>query len=349
MTNRLSLKTSDKISLISNLSTMLTAGIPILEAVDSVKEDTKGNTKKILESLKSDLMQGKHLYESFSAYPNAFDAVTISLIKAAEEAGTLDTTLNDLRVNLEKEAEFIDKIKLAMIYPGLILCVFILVLIVILTFVIPRIAQVFTRLKMDLPLPTRILIAVSDVIMHQTIFVILGLAVFILACWLINRRFHHQIMSVIFGLPIVSQLVKNIDLTRFTRTMHLLLSSGIPIDKALLLCQKVVVRPTTTAVIIKSRDMILAGKKLTEGLKSIPGAVPHIVIKLLEAGEKSGSLEKAMFDISIHLDYQVSNNLKTLTSVMEPLMLLMVGVGVGGMMMSIISPIYGLIGQVSVR
>lgn len=349
MNYRISLSTSDKIALIGNLSTMLTAGIPILEAVDSVKEDTKGHTQQILQTLKTDLMQGKHLYESFSAFPNAFDSVTISLLKASEEAGTLETTLNDLRVNIEKEAEFIDKVKLAMIYPGLIGCVFFLVLFVILTFVIPRIAMVFSRMNVVLPLPTKVLIFLSDIVVKHTLPLIGGIVLLIGSFWLLNRRYHSAIMHLIFSLPVVSQLIRSIDLTRFSRTMHLLLSSGIPIDKALLLSQAVVIRASTKAVISKSRDMIMAGKKLTDGLRAVPGAVPSIFIKLVEAGEKSGTLDQSMQDISTHLDYQVSNDLKTLTSVMEPVMLLVVGLFVGGMMLSIISPIYSLIGQVGPR
>src|ERR1700693_5598319 len=103
---------------------MLEAGIPILETVNSVLEDTKGSQKKILETLKADLMQGKHLYYSFAHYPKVFDAVTINLLKASEEAGTLETTLKDLRDHIQKEMEFIDKIKFAMIYPLVILTVF---------------------------------------------------------------------------------------------------------------------------------------------------------------------------------------------------------------------------------
>jgi type II secretory pathway component PulF len=299
--------------------------------------------------LKTDLVQGKHLYVSFSAFPNAFDSVTVSLLKAAEEAGTLETTLNDLREHVEKEAEFVDKIRLALVYPVLISIVFLGVLLVILVVVVPKIATVFSRLRVDLPLPTRILISVSGLLLNHTLAFVGGLVVGIVGIYLLLKFNKQRVFNVLFSLPLVSHLVKTIDLTRFTRTLHLLLSSGIPIDNALLLCKDVVLRSSTSKVIIKSREMVLSGKKLADGLRTDPHVIPGIMLRLVEAGEKSGSLEKSMKDISVHLDYQVSNLLKTLTSVMEPVMLLLVGLSVGGMMLAIIAPIYGLIGQVNMR
>src|SRR5687767_8172264 len=123
-TEKMTLSITDKIALISNLETLLSAGIPILESVDSLLEDAKGNSKKILEVLKKDLMEGKHIYVSFSRFPKVFNNLTINLLKASEEAGTLDVSLKDLKENLQKEREFIDKVKSALTYPVLILAVF---------------------------------------------------------------------------------------------------------------------------------------------------------------------------------------------------------------------------------
>lgn len=346
---RVTLSTTEKIALIGNLSTMLGAGIPILDAVDSLLADIKGNPKKVLDTLRADLMQGKHLYNSFAAFPHVFDSVTISLLKAAEEAGTLETTLVDLKDHIEKEAEFIDKIKLALIYPALISFVFVGVLLVILIVVVPKISAVFSRLRVELPLPTRILIAASNLLLEHTLALGIGLALGLFLFWLLFRQFKPQILNVFYSFPGIRTLVKMIDLTRFTRTLHLLLASGIPIDAALQLCENVVFRRSTAQVIKKSREMILSGKRLADGLRSTKGVIPGIMIKLVEAGEKSGSLDKSMADLSVHLDYQVSNALRTVTSALEPAMLLVVGLSVGGMMLAIIAPIYGLIGQVNMR
>lgn len=348
-TQNVSLSASDKITIISNFSTMLSAGISILEAVDSLLEDSKGNQKKILLTLRESLVQGKHVYEAFATFPNVFDRVTVSIIKAAEEAGTLDKTLKDLRNNIMKENEFSDKIKSALTYPILIMMVFIGVLLMILIVVMPKISSVFSRLKVDLPLPTKILIFVSNLLITYTIpFVIICILITagFVALYRTNRKL---VLGFIFSLPLISDLVKQIDLVRFTQSLHYLLTSGIPIVSALELSEDVVKRKDIAQVIKKSKDMIIAGKKLSEGLKTGRGKIPSIMIKIIEAGEKSGTLDLALKDISEYMDYQVSNTLERLTTLLEPLMLVLVGISVGGMMLAIIGPIYSMIGQVGKR
>ncbi len=346
---KISLSTSEKIAIISNFSTMLSAGISILEAVDSLLEDAKGNQKKVLQTLREDLVQGKRVFESFAKFPNIFDRVTISIIKAAEEAGNLDNTLKDLRDNIKKESEFLDKIKAALTYPVLIMFVFVGVLLMILIVVIPKISLVFSRLKVDLPLPTRILIFVSNIMLKYTIPVIAVIVIAVVGLVLLYRTNKKLMLGALFSLPLISNLVKQIDLVRFTRSLFYLLSSGIPIVTALELSQDVVLRKDISQIIKQSKEMIISGKKLSEGLKTSKGKIPSIMIKIIEAGEKSGSLDKSLKDISDYLDYEVAGTLQTLTTLLEPIMLVMVGIVVGGMMLAIIGPIYSLIGQVGRR
>lgn len=345
-TKNLSLSTSEKIGLISNLNTMLSAGIPILETVDSLLDGAKGNQKKLLEVLRDDLTQGRHVYESFAKFPRVFDKVTINLLKASEEAGTLEITLKDLKGSIQKDAEFTDKVKSALFYPMIILIVFGLVMLLMLTFVIPRISTVFLRLKVSLPLPTQILIFVSDIILKYTIPTIVATLFIVMGVVVLYRFKKRMIMGFLFSLPVVSKLVREIDLTRFCRSLYLLLSSGIPITMALDLSREVVLKNEIRRVIENSRDMVSAGKKMSEGLVTGKGIIPNIIIKIVEAGEKTGSLDKSMEDIAVYLDYEVSNSLKSLTVLLEPLMLVFVGILIGGMMLAIIAPIYGLISQV---
>src|SRR3990167_624549 len=202
----ISLSNGEKISFIQNLSTMLTAGISILEAIDALLEDARGKHKKFLEIVREDIIQGNHLYQSFTRFPLVFDKVTVNLLKASEEAGTLETTLHDLKKNIQKEMEFSDKVKSAMIYPFLIGLVFAGVLLLMLVVVVPKISSVFLRLRMDFPLPTKI-------------------------------------------------LIKEIDLTRFSRSFSLLLHSGVPIVTALDLTKDVVISKDTHKVISLSEEM----------------------------------------------------------------------------------------------
>jgi type II secretory pathway component PulF len=348
-TENISLSTSEKIGLISNLATMLTAGISILETVDSILEDAKGNQKKILETLRADLIQGEQLHTSFSKFPNAFNKVMVNIIKASEEAGTLDVTLRDLRDNIRKEAEFADRVKGALIYPVVIMIVFAGVLLMILVFVIPKISSVFLRLNMKLPLPTRILIFVSNLLLTQTIPVIFIMMTLVFGFIFLYRRNKKLLVNLLFSIPLLKELAKEIDLTNFTRSLYLLLNAGIPIMAALDLTMDIVTKKEVANAIAHCKELVLSGKRLSEGFKDAKQIFPSIMIKITEAGEKSGSLDRSMQDVSEYLDYQVSKTLHTTTTLMEPLILVVVGILVGGMMMSILSPIYGMIGQIGGR
>ncbi|PIY69471.1 hypothetical protein COY90_00465 [Candidatus Roizmanbacteria bacterium CG_4_10_14_0_8_um_filter_39_9] len=346
-TGHVNISTSEKIELVMNLSTMISAGISILSAVDSLLEDAKGNQKIVLQALNDDINQGKHIYSAFARFPQIFDKVTINIVKAAEEAGTLDVVLKDIKNNIRKDMEFSDKIRSALMYPILIMIVFVGVLLMILIVVIPKISIVFLRLKVALPLPTKILIFASDLLVNQPIPLLIGAAIIVGSFIMLYKNQRQVILQFFYSLPIISPLMRKIDLTRFTYNLYLLLNSGIPITSALELAQDVVLKKEVAVIIEQSRKMVLSGKNLSEGLKTGKGIIPNIMIKLIEAGERSGSLEKSLHEVSDFLEYEVASMLKTATALLEPVMLVVVGVLVGGMMMSIIAPIYGLISTVS--
>lgn len=345
----ISLSNKDKIALLGNLSTMLGAGISILETIDSLLEDSKGNQKKMLEVLRADLVQGKHMYACFAKFPKTFDKVTTNIIKASEEAGTLDVTLKDIKSHLQKEMEFMDKIRSAMVYPIMIFIVFLLVLIMILVFVMPKMAAVFSRMKADLPLPTKIMIGTSAFILQYYVFILIGLGIMLALLIVLYKTKKQLLMSVFYSLPLVSDLVKQIDLTRFSRSMALLLSAGLTVTSALELCEEVVWRRDVARMINHTKTTVLSGKRLSEGMRDYKGLVPMLMIKILEAGERTGSLDTSLQDISVNMDYEVTRALNMLTTMLEPIMLIFIGGVVGGMMLSIIAPIYQLIGQVGNR
>lgn len=215
---------ADKMGFLISLSTMLSSGITIVEAVDSLLEDSKGSTKAFLTILKDDIQQGKRIYISLAKFPNIFDKVTVSLIKAAEEAGTLDVTLKQIRLSLQKDREFSDKVKSAMTYPFFIFGVFFAVLLMILLFVIPKISTVFSQLKVTLPLPTKILIFLSTFIIKSTIPLLVGLVLIIGIISFLYFTKKRQFTQMIFSLPGISSLIQKIDLTRLTHGLYMLLN-----------------------------------------------------------------------------------------------------------------------------
>ncbi len=348
-TKQITLSSDDKLVLVGNLGTMLSSGISIIESVESLAEDAKGNLLIVLKKLKTDLEQGLQVYESLGQFPGIFDKVTINIIKAAEESGTLDKVLKDLRNTLMKDIEFKDKIKGAMMYPVFILFIFVFVLVGMLYGIIPKIGGVFKSLRIPLPLVTKILIAMSDFLVNNTLATIIGVAMIIGVTILFYKFQKKLILKIVFGLPVISSLVRDIDLTRFTRSMSLLLLSGIPITNALELSRDIVIKPQVRDAINDGYQAVVQGGRLSEGIGKRGRLFPGILKKMIEVGEKSGSLDKSLQDASDFLDYQTSKKIKELTTLLEPLMLVIVAGLVGGMMLAIIAPIYGLISSIGSR
>ena len=345
MTN---LSTQDKLYLISNLATLLSSGIPILEAIDSLIPETSGNSRKILKTLRQDMNQGQTISQSFSRYPKAFDPITVNLIKAAEEAGTLETILKDLVKTIKKDIDFINKVKSALTYPILVVIILFLVLVINLFFVIPRIAQVFSRLHVPTPLPTKILIATSKLVVDNTLLSIAALIAFLLLILIIVKTQKAIFLGILGIIPPVNKLLTEIDLTRFTRSLALLLKSGIPITDSLKLTQNVVNKRKIEKIIAHASQEVAAGRKLSDGLKDNK-IIPNFMIRVTQAGEISGTLEQSMQELSEQFDDRVTQRVKNLTTLLEPLLLLIVGILVGAIMLAIIAPIYNLISNIKSR
>lgn len=343
---RMTISSTDTLNLVSNLSTMLSAGIPILSAVHSLSEEARGNTKKILTEIHADLLKGKHLYESLAKFPLIFDSVTVNMVRASEESGTLDVILKDMKEQIKKDIALNRKIRNALTYPFLVVVVFVGVLLLILTVVMPKISTVFTQLKVPLPLPTKILIFTSNILLHQTIFVLLGAAILSVGSFLLYTFQKKKVLWLLYTLPGISAIIRDIDLIRFSRSIHLLLHAGTSITTAMELAQYVVIKAEIAKAIGHARQTILTGKPLSYSFKQHRKIFPGTMIELTQAGEKTGSLDKSMQDISEYLDYKVTDSLTTITALLEPVMLVMVAILVGSMMVAIIGPIYGLIGQI---
>jgi len=345
----LTLQNSEKLGLFGNLSTMVNAGLTIMESINALLSDATGNLKILLVGIQTDITQGRPLHASLIKYPKIFDKVTVTIIKAAEESGTIDIVLKDIKNSVKKDIEFSDKIKSALMYPVIIIIVFFGVLILLLTFVIPKIASVFSQLRVTLPLPTRILIAVSNIIVNYTIPTIIGVMSVILLGIFLYKNQKQFLLRMVLNLPYISGIAKQIDLTRFCRSLYLLLNSGIPILPALRLTRQVAVKHEIVQAIESAEEAVLAGSPMTDGLRD-QKAIPSLMVKIIEVGERSGTLDKSMEDLTEYFDYEVTNSLHYFVTLLEPLILVAVGVIVGGMMMAIIAPIYNLIGQVgSVR
>ena len=347
MTIRVSDK--DRQALITNLATMLNAGIPILEAVDALMADSKGGSRALLKLIQRTLDEGKPLSHAFEQAPKVFDPVTINLIKAAEEGGSLDTSLKELAQNLKRQAAFRDRLRTSLMYPAFVMVTFTAILVLILTFVIPRLGKVFTGLRVEMPPVTKFLIAVSNFLLQNYLIIIIGtigLIVLIAVLYKANRR---AVINSAMQMPLLRKLGLEIDLTRFTHSMAQLLHAGIPIVEALEFSEHVVINKKIRQTVLDCQDLVTAGRPLSEGLEKHHDVIPVMMLQLVGAAEKSGSLDGAMDELSHHFELQVRHSLKAFTTLLEPVTLVLIGLLVGGLMLAVMAPMYKMINQITPR
>lgn len=343
------LSSKDKQAMISSLATMLSSGIPILEAVDTLIEDSKGPTRKVLELFRASLSDGHPISHAMQKVPKAFDPVTVNLIEAAEEAGTLEEALHDLSESIKRDMAFNDQIRSSMLYPGFVFAIFIFVLLVILVFVVPRIAGVFMGLRVQLPAPTMVLIATSNFILAYYPYILVAVAGAIAGMIFLFKTHKRYIVNLLLNLPLLKKIGRFIDLTRFTRSMNQLLRAGVPVAEALELSTRVVNKQEIAEAIGQMKKSVSEGKPLSDGLRGSNQVIPPIMVRILETAERTGTLEKTMAELSEYAETQVTRMLKAITTLIEPILIVLIAVFVGGMMLAIIAPIYNIISQISRR
>jgi type IV pilus assembly protein PilC len=343
------LSPKDKQAMIASLATMLTSGIPILEAVDTLLEDSKGPTEKVLQLFRESLVEGHPISHAMRKAPKVFDPVTINLLEAAEEAGTLEEALRDLSEGIKRDMIFTDQIRSSLLYPAFVFAIFIMVLLLILLFVVPRIAQVFLGLRVELPAPTIALIAISQFLIKFWPYILAALVAATIGFIVLFRAHKRFIINVLLNLPLLKTLGRFIDLTRFNRSMHQLLKAGVPVAEALDLSKRVVNKQEIAAAIDRMQKSVSEGKPLSEGVHGSGKVIPSIMVHILETAERTGTLEKTMAELADYSETQVSRRLKAITTLIEPVLIVAIAVFVGGMMLAIIAPIYNIISQINRR
>ena len=335
----------ERLSLFGDLHTMLAAGIPIMETIESLEPDAKGNLKKVLSELHRALVNGETLGKAMARFPLAFDAVTVNLLRAAESGGTLEETLDDIVKATKDEVAFSSNIKTAMVYPAFVMTLFTAIMIMMLTFVIPRISKVFETMHTKIPWTTRQIIHASDFFLAHWPVIILAVIAAIVSISIIITKNKRFFVRQILNLPLFRRLGLTIDLMRLTRSLALLLKAGEPLEDALILTKRTMQKKEIVGVLERMQSNIQAGKPLATGLRDTKGIVPVMMVRSMETAETSGTLEQTLQTLAEHFNNQVSETMKGLSSILEPIMILVVGLLVGSLMVTVIAPIYNTVSQ----
>ncbi len=342
--------TKNKIEFFQNLATMIDAGIPIDQAIRSIVEDSEKASKNfVFNTLVKSLESGRSLNEGMAAFPMYFNRSEISVVKAGEVGGTLTDSLRIL-VRTLKEQEFIKKsIKSAMTYPGMVMGVMVVVSTVLVLFVIPRLGETFLRLNVKIPLPTQILIHVSLFLQKNQILSILGILLIAISSILYARSNmgRKSFIFLLSKIPVTKRIMLEIDLARVSTIFSSLLTSGIPILEVLDLTRETLILPEVKRSITQVSRDLAAGSTLEAAFDKHRKIYPSTFRRILATGEKSGTLETSMAQVFEYYSTSVTDKLKNISVIIEPVILIIIALGVGGLIISFIGPVYELIGSLN--
>ena len=342
-------KQNDVILFCRQFSTMIDAGLPIIQCLDILHSQQENVTfKKMLKNIKDNVESGSTLAEALKAYPKQFDDLFVNMVHAGEMGGILDTILRRLSTYMEKAANLKRKVKGAMTYPIVTLLIAIVVLAVILVFVIPVFQEMFADFGSELPVPTQIVVAMSDFVKGNIGYVLIGVILFIIAF----RRFYRTekgravVDRAVLRLPVFGDLLRKVAVAKFTRTMGTMLASGVAILEALDIVGKTAGNKTIEAAIMKTRSGISEGRTMSDPLTE-SGVFPSMVCQMISVGEATGALDAMLGKIADFYDEEVDQAVENLTALIEPFMLVFLGVTIGGLVVAMYLPIFKMAGAIT--
>lgn len=327
-------------------ATMVNAGVPILNCLTVLENQTENKKLAgICGSLAECLQEGRTLSEAVQRFPDIFPAIFVSMIRVGEESGSLDRSLDRLSLYFEKEYEIKEKLKSAMIYPAFVLAISFLVIFVLLTFVLPAIIAMLVQQNVVLPLPTRIVMAVSGFLFTYWPGVICGTLALCIACgWFIRtERGRHVADNVLIKIPVFGDLIKKTIISRFTRTFSILLRSGIPVIQSLDIVKEAISNSIIAVVVEKAEISIKEGSGIAD-LLAKDSVLPPMVTQMIKIGEDTGALEELLEKVAIFYEQEVNTNLSRLVKLVEPVLILFVGGIAGIIISSVLLPVIEITG-----
>lgn len=340
---------TEKLFFIEHLKVLMKAGLSISDALKTLAEQTENKKfKQILAEIKSGIEKGDTLAKNLAKFPRAFPKIFVSMTEAGEISGTLEENLNQLAIQMKKEHTLRTRIRSALTYPVVVLIATAGIVTVLLTYVVPRIVSVFSEMEADLPLPTRILITVDDFILEHYIITLSGIVIFIVGFILIIRApaGKSALHKIFLNLPILAPIIRKVNLARFSRTLSSLLKTDIPVVQSFETTADVLTNVHYKKIVMDAAEKLKKGSLISESLEGHKHLFPPIVTQMISTGEKSGNLDELLGELAVFYEEQVDETVKSLSSIIEPLLILFLGIVVGGIALAIIAPMYSLSEQI---
>lgn len=326
------------------LATMISAGLPVTESLQILRLQSRSSMKTVATQVLADVEAGESLSKAFGKHTTVFSPTYVALIRAGETGGVLDKVLSRLADNLERNQEFKGKVKGAMIYPAIIVVGMIVVSIIMVVFIMPRLTELYTQFDAELPITTKILTAISGFVINFWYLVILGLGVLYWAfrAYAKTKYGRRRIAKFVFRIPIIGELQREVILTELTRTLSLMVGSGVPILEGLAVTSGVVGNIIISEALQNASKQIEKGFPISYAFAQYPDAFPYILAQMISVGEETGKMEEVLSKVSHVFEVSSEQKVKALTAAIEPIIMIVLGVGVAFLVVSVILPIYNL-------
>jgi len=340
---------AEKMFFTRNLQIMINAGAPLPRAIETLASQTKNSVfKKALFDIREQIAKGKTFSENLSKYPSIFSEIFQSMVKIGEESGTLDEVLKTLALQMEKENELKSKIKGAMMYPAVILCAMLGIGVLMMITVVPQLSSVFKELDIELPIATQLIINFSNFLSQKWYIFFPAVVVFIFGFLrVIKTKSGKKVVDkIIINIPVISPIVKKANSAAMVRNLSSLIAAGVPILRALEVVSETLDNFYYKKAILEAAEKVKKGEKLSESLKPYGSIFPVTVIQMIEVGEETGETASVLSKLAVFLEDEVSNIAKNMASIIEPVLMVIIGAAVGFFAISMVQPMYSMLGAI---
>lgn len=340
---------SEKMFFVRNLKVMIAAGLPLPRAIGALSEQVKNKKlKDALNDIREKITKGKNLSDALGSHPDIFSELFHGLIKVGEESGTLEKVLETLALQMEKDYTLRSTVKSAMVYPAVIISAMLGVGVLMLITVIPKLAETFEDLGVELPATTQFVIGLGQFLSQNWIFVLIGLVILAMAYVraLKIEGFKKIVDKIFLKLPIIAPLVRSSNSAYMLRTLSSLIAAGSPLPKSLEITSGTLGNFYFRKSLKESAEKVRKGEKLSEVLAIDEKIYPLIIIQMIAVGEETGETSGVLANLADFFEEEVSSTTKNLASIIEPVLMIIIGVAVGFFAVSMIQPMYSMLGAI---
>jgi type IV pilus assembly protein PilC len=341
-----SIKAQDKINFARNLSAMISAGLAMSRALSVMERQTKNKKlRDILISLQKDISEGKTLSQAMSKYKDVFSALFISMVAAGEQSGTLAESLRIVGMQMDKSFALQRRVKGAMMYPGIILSAMVIIAILMLTFIVPTLMKTFTELKVQLPASTRFVLFLSDSLRDYWPIVFMLFVAIVVLFYLFKKSATGKsiIDFLVLKIPVIGEIIKEVNSARTARTLSSLLSSGVDVVESVRITTDVMQNVHYKAILKKAGEAIEKGDPISKIFTQNEKYYPLFLGEMMNVGEETGKIGDMLFGVANFYEEDVDQRTKDMSTIIEPFLMVIIGAAVGFFAISMISPMYSLV------